>query len=179
MITFFSIPKPFKGHEGTIQTNAVRSWTHLPKCEAILFGDEHGLKEAAQRLGARHVANMPRNEHGTPLLNAVFDRAQELAANEVVCYANCDIILLSDVLDAVRRVRAWRERFLIVGRRHDIDITELIDFHQPNWEAGLRTDVKLRGALASKKAIDYFIFPKGMLSGKMPPFLVGRRGTTG
>ena len=48
MLTIFSIPKPFIGHVGVIQMNALRSWTFLdPKCEIVIFGDEPGIAEAA------------------------------------------------------------------------------------------------------------------------------------
>ena len=53
MITFFSTPKPFRGHIGVIQRNAIQSWrlTH-PDAEVILFGDEAGAAEVARRAGS-------------------------------------------------------------------------------------------------------------------------------
>ena len=39
-LLLFAIPKPFVGHTGLIQRNAIRSWTHLrPKREILLFGN--------------------------------------------------------------------------------------------------------------------------------------------
>jgi len=43
MLTLFALPKPFRGRNGIIQQNAIRSWTLLePTPEIILFGDEFG-----------------------------------------------------------------------------------------------------------------------------------------
>jgi len=49
MITFFTTPKPFRGHIGVIQRNAIESWKRIhPSAEVILFGDEEGAAEAAR-----------------------------------------------------------------------------------------------------------------------------------
>ena len=43
MLTFFTTGKPFRGHSGIIQRNALRSWLLLdPDVEVILFGDDEG-----------------------------------------------------------------------------------------------------------------------------------------
>ena len=50
MLTLFTAPKPFRGHIGLIQANAIRSWMALaPDIEVLLVGDEPGLAEAARR----------------------------------------------------------------------------------------------------------------------------------
>jgi hypothetical protein len=51
-----------------------------------------------------------------------------------MCYLNCDIILLTDFLDAFERVRRQMPKFLMVGRRWDTDITRSIDFGRVDWE---------------------------------------------
>jgi hypothetical protein len=48
MLTFFTTAKPFVGHSGIIQRNALRSWKLLdPDVEVILFGDEEGAAEVS------------------------------------------------------------------------------------------------------------------------------------
>ena len=48
MLTIFAVPKPFRGHIGVIQRNAIRSWTLLrPACDIILMGNEEGIAEIA------------------------------------------------------------------------------------------------------------------------------------
>jgi len=76
MLTIFSVPKPFHGRIGVIQTNAIRSWVLLrPACEVILFGNEEGTAEIASRFGIRHIPDVERNEYGTPLVSSVFSTA--------------------------------------------------------------------------------------------------------
>lgn len=174
MLTIFSIPKPFRDHIKVIQTNAIRSWTALrPACEVILFGDEEGIAETASKLGIRHIPDVGRNEYGTPLVNFPFDLAEEIATYPLMCFVNADIILMSDFLKAVRQIE--KHPFLLVGQRWDIDLRELLDFSQPDWEAKLQTRVNKMGALHGISGIDYFVFTKGLYR-NIPPFAIGRPG---
>jgi hypothetical protein len=75
MLTIFAVPKPFKGHVGVIQRNALGSWVRLAET-VILFGDEEGIADAARDLGARHVPEVARNRFGTPLVDGVFGKAR-------------------------------------------------------------------------------------------------------
>ena len=97
MLTVFSTAKPFHGHSGIIQRNALKSWTLLhPNVEVILFGDEDGAAETCRDLGIRHEPQVRLNENGTKYLNYIFDRANEISRHGILCYANCDIMLGSD-----------------------------------------------------------------------------------
>ncbi len=175
MLTIFSTPKPFRGHIATIQRNAIKSWTLLhPECEVILIGDDEGTAEVAREFGIRHEPEVLRNEYGTPYLNHIFDRAHEMARHGLLCYVNCDIILMKDFIKAVNQVSLWREVFLMVGGRWDVDITEPWDFEQPNWEEGLRTFVLQKGKRRPPGMIDFFVFPQGIYYKNMAPFLIGR-----
>jgi len=177
MITFFSTPKPFRGHIGIIQRNAIRSWKLAhPDAEVILFGDEEGAEEVAQELGARHEAEVDRNSLGTPLLSSLFDRADRLARHERLCFLNADILLTDDFLAACSRVSQMHERTLMVGRRCDVNITEPLDFSQPDWGERLRSLARERGKLRPPQWIDFFVFPRGLLYQRIPPFAVGRPG---
>ena len=137
MITIFSIPKAFKGHIDIIQRNALKSWTKLGSgCEVILFGDDEGVEEAAEEFGVTHVSDILKNEHGTPLLDFVFEKAQQMAKQNKMCYVNADIILLNDIVEAVKQVNF--DKFLMVGQRWDVDIDELLDYQSDDWEQILR-----------------------------------------
>lgn len=174
MLTIFTTPKAFRGHTGIIQHNAIESWRRLSrKCEVILFGEDEGTSEAAARHGARHIPQVECNEHGTPLISAMFTAAQEIAANPLVCYVNADIMLLSDFLPALRGIT--QPEFLVIGQRWDIDIEEEIDFDNPYHEQQLRQRLKEKGKLHPPSGIDYFAFPRGQYK-KIPPFAVGRPG---
>ncbi len=174
MITIFSIPKAFKGHIDIIQRNALKSWAKLRSgCEVVLFGDDEGVAEAAEEFGVKHVSDIEKNEYGTPLLDFIFEKAQQIAKNDKVCYVNADIILLNDIVEAVKQVNF--DKFLMVGQRWDIDIEELLDYQSDDWEKSLRDFVESHGKIHPPSGSDYFIFPKGVL-GQFPPFAVGRPG---
>jgi hypothetical protein len=172
MITLFTTAKPFRGHTAVIQRNAIRSWTLLrPECEIILCGDDEGTAETASEFGLRHIPDVARNDYGTPLLNMMFDTAQQISNHSILCYVNADIILLSDFMVAIRRIPF--RRFLMVGQRWDVDLDQLWDFSRPDWEIQMREYVRNRGSLHPPHGIDYFVFPRG-LWGDIPPFAIGR-----
>ena len=177
MITFFTTPKPFAGHIDVIQRNAIRSWLRIhPDVEVILFGDDCGAAEAARDLGIRHEPEVKRNDHGTKFLAPFFDRAQEIARHDVLCYVNCDILLLSDFRAALEQVLHRCMQFLMIGRRWDTDVTEPLDFSQSNWEASVRQLALAAHHQRPPQWIDYFVFSRGLYRNKIPRFLVGRPG---
>jgi hypothetical protein len=161
MITIFTIPKPFTGHIGVIQKNAIMSWLNLvPACEIILFGDEPGIREVTQ-------------EYGTPFLNDVFNQAQLIAHHDIVCYSNADIIFFNNILEAVKKIPV--KDYLMIGERWDVDVTTLIEFSCENWAQNFFAFARSHHTVLNFPGMDYFIFPKGMLQ-DMLPFVVGRRG---
>jgi hypothetical protein len=175
VVTFFTTAKAFRGHSAVIQRNALKSWTLLHRdVEVILFGDDAGAAEAAKELRLRHEPHVERNAYGTKRLDYLFGRAETLAAYDLLCYVNCDIILLSDFLDALKRVQAIRQEFLMIGRRWDTGITEPLDFSSAEWESRLRDFVGKEGQRRSAEWIDYFAFRQGTFGGRIPPFVVGR-----
>lgn len=177
MITFFTTPKPFLGHIGVIQRNAIESWKRVhPQAEVILFGDEEGAAEAARALHIRHVPDVKRNEHGTKYLSSIFDGAQDLAHHGSLCYINCDIILLSDFRAAAERVIAMEGRFLMAGQRWDTDITAPVDFYAADWEATVRRQALAANQQRPPQWIDYFVFTRGLYYKNTPPFVIGRPG---
>ena len=174
MITIFASPKPFAGHIGTIQRNAISSWVRLhPQCQVILFGDEAGIAGAAEEFGLRHVPQVARNNYGTPLLSDVFEKAAGLATHDLLCYVNCDIILMSDFMRAVNNLAERKERFLMVGQCRNLDVTEPIVFDAPEWERRLQESVSQSGKWRGPWAIDYFAFTRGLYE-RIPPFALGR-----
>ena len=177
MLTIFSTPKPFRGHDDVIQRNALKSWTLLhPDVEVILFGDEEGAAETCRDLGIRHEPTVRRNENGTKYLNHIFDRAYDISHHNSLCYANCDIMLTSDFCAALEITSKTRGQFLMIGRRWDTEISEPWDFRQPDWDRQLRSLALLKGKQNGPSWVDYFCFSRDLFHGKMPPFLIGRWG---
>ena len=172
MLTLFTIPKPFKGSAAVAQDNAIESWRRIdPAVQIILFGDEEGIARAAARHGVEHVADVRRNAQGTPLLDHAFATAQAGARHRLVGYVNADIIFLPDFASALAEVRL--ARFLLVGRRVDLDVPEAIDFRDGSWSRTLAGRAHRDGRLHEATGIDYFVFPRHQLT-RIPPFPVGR-----
>jgi len=174
MMTIFTIPKPFQDHNRIIQQNAIQSWISLyPHCEIILFGNEDGIEEYAKMKGLRHVPDITLNELGTPRLDFVFRRAQELAKFDTMCYVNADIIFTQNIIEVVSNLRTL-EKFLGVGQRLNININHEINYGL-DWENELKGILSSQGDYAGPGAIDYFIFTKSA-NIDLLPFLVGRKG---
>jgi len=174
MLTIFTVPKPFRGHINIIQRNAVRSWLLLrPRCEIILFGDEEGVPEVAAEFNIRYVPEIEKNEFGTPLFDSAFNQAQKLANNPLMAYINTDIILMSDFISAIQRVK--NKNFIMVSRRWELDIKEEIKFNEIDWEGKLRDRITKEGILCGPSAIDYFVFPRD-INYNFPTFVIGRPG---
>ena len=130
LITLFTAPKPFTNpHIATIQRNAIRSWTALPEVEVVLLGEEVGLAEAAAELGVRHIAQVRRNASGTPLVSSMFELARQLNDSPLLACVNADILLLPDFVEAAHQAQTLTERFLVVGQRWELDVTETLDFY--------------------------------------------------
>lgn len=169
-LTIFTVPKPFAGHIGVIQRNAVGSWVRLVD-EVILFEDEEGTADAASEFGTRHVTEVACTRFGTPLLNDVFSKAEQLCRTPWLVYANCDIIFREDFADAVSLLPD--RPCLLTGGRWELDITVPIDFHVPNWAEVLGDQVRNAEIKPRGGWYDYFVFQPGTL-GEIPPFAVGR-----
>lgn len=173
MLTIFTIPKPFKGHNKIIQRNAIKSWLQLkPAAEIILMGDDEGVAETAHESGGRHIPSIEKNEFGTPLLSSAFSSAQKLAKNDILMYANADVIFFQDLIESIQKIN--KPAFLMCGRRWDLDVTEEIDFEDDEWAARLNEKVKKEGERHGSSGKDYFGFPRNVVN--MRAFAVGRPG---
>ena len=174
LITLFTTAKGFEGHSGIIQRNALKSWTLLhPEAEVILFGDDQGAAEAARELGLRHELYVERNQFGTKRLDYIFQRAQAIARHDVLCYVNCDIVLLPEFLECLGKVKRRHAKFLMVGRRWDTDVTEPLPFGEGDWRERLGHRARAQGALQPGHTVDYFAFRRGLYR-EMPALVIGR-----
>ena len=173
LLTLFATPKKFEGHIGVIQRNAIQSWTHMnPQPEIILFGHEPGTEEVAVEFGLRHVPGVKCNQWGTPLISDLFEQAETLGHGSIVSYVNSDIILFDDFAQALMRVAAWSDHFLMVGRRTDLDIKEAIDFFG-DWAIEVHANARREGKLQIARSIDYFAFSRGLYP-SIPALAIGR-----
>jgi hypothetical protein len=175
LITVFSAPKPFIGQIGLIQRNALRSWQALgDEVEVLVFGDEPGIRRAADSIGAAHIPQVERSQVGTPLLDSIFGQAERRARHDILCYVNADVLLFPDLLAAVQRVSEHFSRYCLVGQRWDIDIEHELsssELSEPDATTRLRAQSSLHRPMGS----DYFVFPRGLFE-QMPAFALGRAG---
>ena len=167
-LTIFSIPKAFVGHSGIIQRNALDSWAMQSDVEIVLLGDDEGVAQAAEEVGAVHIPDLERTEHGTPRLDRAFTLAQDRSPHELLCYVNADIILPQDFAANVRRVPF--PRVLMVGSRWDRDVEERLDLSRTETWTTLKAG---SGDVGPPFAIDYFVYSR-QIDWQMPPFAVGR-----
>lgn len=175
LITIFSAPKPFTDPRiAVLQRNAITSWTKLPDVKIVLLGDEPGLAETASELGLTHIREIPRSESGAPLMDAMFRFAREASPTPLYAIVNADIILFDDFAQAAKNVSARLEKFVLMGQRWDIDITEPLDFSE-GWQNRLRSIVHRQGNLHRPAGSDYFLFPMATYQ-LLPPFIIGRAG---
>jgi hypothetical protein len=180
MLTLFTTAKPFRGLYNVQQRNAIQSWTLLkPRPEIILIDKADGSEEAAKEFGLRYVPEVERNEYGTPLVRSIFKIGRSLACNDILCYVNSDIILLSDFLPTIERVSEMicSGPFLLIGRRWEITQLDLLEFN-PGWENSLRQRLSMERDMQSAAATDYFVFPK-CVEWNIAPFAIGRSAWDG
>ena len=174
MLTIFSTPKPFHGHIGVIQRNALKSWTLLhPDVEVILFGEDDGAAEVCRELGLRHEVQVERGGSGLKRIDYMFGKAQAIARHDVLCYVNCDIVLTDDFIQAAERVRTAYAQFLMVGRRWDTPIMEPVEFSDANWREKIRAFALSTNDQRDGWWIDYFLFSRGLYGNEMPAFVIG------
>jgi len=166
MITFVTVPKPFNGHTGVIQRNAICSWiASVPGSQVLLCGQESGTAEVAGELGAEHVPDIKLSQFGAPLLDDVFCQAHRRARHDTLCFVNADIVFRGDI----GKVIGIPAPFLVVGESLDVDLREPLECSVPDWRSKLPSSGVSRGPLA----IDWFFFNRGLFA-DVPPFSIGR-----
>jgi hypothetical protein len=181
LLTLFTAPKPFTNpHIDIIQRNAILSWKNLPDVDVILMGHEPGMEAVAAEYGVRYLPEVTYSEFGTPLLSSMFQWACQVSDSPLMMVTNADVIYLPNLVTTARQVMEKSPRFLMLGQRWDMEITQLLDF-SPGWVE------RLQGGIASGEAgpyqairhpplgSDYFIYPRDCFT-DLPNFAIGRSG---
>jgi hypothetical protein len=175
-LTLFTAPKPFVDpHITVIQQNMLRNWLALgDQVEVVVIGDEPGIAEHCQALGVLHLPGVRCNENGTPLISSIFALARSVNDSPFLAYANADILFLPELLTVLKKMAKENERFLAVGQRWDLDISEPFNF-STGWDARLRELALASGKLHKQTGSDFFIYPRACFQ-EIPDFAVGRAG---
>lgn len=176
LLTIFTTPKPFKdAHIITIQRNALRSWQAMgAEVEVLVIGDDEGVAQNARELGVRHIPQVRSNSRGTPLISSMLELARENSSSPYLAIVNTDIILFSDMLAAIRNMAALRERFVLIGQRWDMDVTQELPAGEKAF-AAFKEQVKSKAGLHPPMGSDYFLFPRSCYQ-EIPDFAIGRAG---
>jgi hypothetical protein len=176
LITIFSTPKPFTNpHIAMIQENAIASWMHLGRdVNAILIGKEEGVSKAARKLGIQLVENVARNKSGTPLVCSIFQTARDNSTTPLLAYVNADILLTPDFVKAIRQVIPQAGKFLMIGRRWDLEIEYPLEYSK-GWSDQVNRLVSEKARLHPAGGSDYFVFPRECFT-SLPELAIGRAG---
>jgi len=142
--------------------------------KVLLIGEEDGLAEVAAEFGVSHLPDVKRNAWGTPLVSSIFALARQHSDSPLLAYVNADILLMPDFLETARAVAAQVEKFLIVGRRWDLDIRQALPF-TAGWGRDFQAIVRSQGKQHPPAGSDYFIFPRAVFV-EIPDFAIGRAG---
>lgn len=176
LLTLFTAPKPFTDpHTSLIQHNALRSWKALgEEVEVVVIGNEEGIAEATKEYAFTHRPDVKVNHLGTPLISSIFNLAREANKSPFLAYVNADIILFPDLITITQNVASQAEKFLMVGQRWDLEVTEPLYF-EGDWVQALKQRMRANGSLHTRTGSDYFIFPRSCFQ-SIPDFTVGRAG---
>jgi hypothetical protein len=174
-IALFTAPKPFiDPHIDLIQRNAIRNWKALgDEVEIWLVGNEPGIKEVASEYHVNHIPDVLLSETGVPRIDSIFGMVRDASTAEAICYVNADILFLPDFVSAAKALFESGKKFLAIGRRWDVEITEPCDYSEgwPDRLSALIDTARLHRPAGS----DYFLLRRDCLT-QIPPFLVGRSG---
>jgi hypothetical protein len=175
-LTIFTAPKPFTDpHVNVIQRNAIQSWTRLgDDVQVLMIGDEEGMAEVAAEYGAVHLPDVSCSKDGIPIIGDMFRLAREASDSPVLAIVNADIMLLPDFVDSARMMLERTDQFVLLGRRWNLEVNELLDF-SAGWVERLQVNVQARGKLHEMSGSDYFLFSRKVFN-EVPDFTIGRAG---
>lgn len=174
LLTLFTVLKPFEGESGVHQRNAIESWAALaPDVELLLFTDTQIPADLRGRFRCYEIT--AQNEHGTPLLNEVFEVAARDGRGRLRAYLNGDIVIDHRFVDAARKLRdSGLGEWLAIGQRTEFPAPDTRQHVPPaEWVEDSFRRMDQVGQKASILCKDYFVFTPGLFR-EIPPFAVGR-----
>jgi len=169
-MTIISVPLPFEGVTDIRQRNAIRSWMLVePRPEIVLFVDEKGTNEAAEEFGLCHVPDVDDNTVGDISIRSVFQLGDELATNDLIMFADTDVILMSDFAPVIDYIVKHHDDFTVCAGRWSARISTAIDFSSPEWEEQVHSAVYKQHNYGS----DFTIYRRGFFH-DIPDFSIGQ-----
>ncbi len=176
MLSIFTTPKDFSGEFNIIQKNALNSWRALSdEIEIILIGESLGISEVAESILGLHIKDVEKSSHGTPTISGLFQTAQKIAKNNILCYVNADIILPESVINVIHALQHVKGKFMAVGYRWNLDVKDSIPITDKTLQSKFWSEAKKNAQKHPCTGIDYFIFNKGTFQ-NLPSLAIGRFG---
>ena len=197
-MTVFCAPKPYLSPPSSEdpQRRALLSWLRLtPLPHIVLFGNDSSFHDLAKEFpGTISVEPfIDTNFYGVPLFHSMVARAQA-ATTPLSLLINGDIILLSDIMPAIRRVSQNFDSWLLTAARWDVkDPAFPFSFEPKAWEPPAGEDaaqfarkkefeikrfVRREASLHSYGGVDVWVWNNDpavpLFSTPMPPFAFGR-----
>ncbi|CAI7826161.1 unnamed protein product [Closterium sp. NIES-54] len=195
-LTIFTAPKPYtsildpSSPHADPQRRALLSWLRLrPSPKIVLLGNDSSFRALARQFPA-HVAvesAIDTNFYGVPQVHSVVARAQA-ADTPVSMVINADIILMNDVMAAMRKVHENFRHWVMTAARWDMPEEFPYSFEREMWagrghrehETTIREFVRTHGTLHTYGGVDFWAWnnddrrPVPLVRGTVPPFSYGR-----
>ena len=176
MITIFTTTKDFIGEFNTIQKNALLSWRSLSEdIEIFIIGESSGAEEIAKIIGGKYIPKVETSINNIPTIEGLFKIAEEKGQYDILCYLNADIILPISFIRVIEILKEIKKKFLAVGYRWDLDVSNEIDFKQADVVEKFWSFAHAKSIKHAPTGIDYFIFRKKTFK-KIPSLAIGRFG---
>ena len=174
MLTLYTTFRDFTPKRiNVIQRNAIQSWLRLtPRPEILVMGDDVGVKEACEEFDLKQVI-VDTNEYGTPMLEDMMRKAENLASYDNILLASGDIILLQDAIWSLQALENSNlDMFLGVSRKKNNMMINSAISKKADWESYARMFLRIDAPTSG----DFFMYRKGFLDAmpQMPPFAIGR-----
>ncbi|CAI5501533.1 unnamed protein product [Closterium sp. Naga37s-1] len=195
-LTIFTAPKPYtsildpSSPHADPQRRALLSWLRLrPSPKIVLLGNDSSFRALARQFPA-HVtveSSIDTNFYGVPQVHSVVARAQA-ADTPVSMVINADIILMNDVMAAMRKVHENFRHWVMTAARWDMPEEFPYSFEREMWagrghrehETTIREFVRTHGTLHTYGGVDFWAWnnddrtPVPLVRGTVPPFSYGR-----
>lgn len=148
-ISIFTVPEPFTGDALIRQRNALKSWRLLmPAAAIILIGDVEGAADAANEFGAIH-APVETGPYGHVRFSEVLEAVKISGSARIHVYLDPDLLMTSDVPDALSRLSATAGPFLAAARSHTVAPWAELSFSSRELCRIMRDEASDKGLIAN------------------------------